>query len=339
MLFGAMLVTPSLGMVLTGAGSMATGLMIPVLSGLCLWAMQSLIFPTTSRSRFYAIGLRGSCWLLIGVTLHVCIANQLGSIVDFSRCASSVFLLLLLFAFSTIAARQLTLSNSRQLDRRISIISVLLAINAIVGLLDVRIGSGSYAKQIFAFSEPSHFALVCAPFLIYRTAKGGRWAAVAMVIVAVWAVGVENLTMLIAVALAACVVLRPVTLICAGMSAGALLISLGNAEYFASRAIISTGSDNASVLVLLHGWEVARLSIEHTLGWGVGFQQFGVAGLGGDVVERIEELTGGIAVNRFDGGSTASKLVGEFGLFGIAALGMYLILAVKSFRFLRIARR
>ena len=91
--------------------------------------------------------------------------------------------------------------------------------------------------------------------------------------------------MMVATLLAACVAMRPTMLTVVVSISAMLLATFGDIDYFVGRAVLSADSDNTSVLVLLQGWETARMSIERTHGWGAGFQQFGVTNFGGEIAD------------------------------------------------------
>lgn len=89
-----------------------------------------------------------------------------------------------------------------------------------------------------------------------------------------------------------------------------------------------------STLVYLSGWERAYLNFNDTFGLGVGFQQFGIVGSPGEMMESLGAL-GAENLNLLDGGAVAPKFIGEFGLLGVAMLLVYLVYFAKSARWLR----
>ena len=199
-----------------------------------------------------------------------------------------------------------------------------MAFNALMGLTGIQIFPQTTYKPVGLFSEPSHFALVLAPLLAYACVVNIRFYRWMLGLFFAWGLAIQNLTTLLVVVL--CVVLvvklnwRIIFL--------PFIIALGfvfiDVDYFLSRLIISGDSDNQSVLVLLQGWETALMMIDQTSGWGGGFQQFGFMDAVGDIGDKIA-LSGEDGLNRFDGGSTASKIVGEFGFFGVLFLLLYVI--------------
>jgi len=104
-------------------------------------------------------------------------------------------------------------------------------------------------------------------------------------------------------------------------------------HYYSSRLDLFSSSQNLSTLVFLSGWERAYLNLKDTVGLGVGFQQFGIIGSRGDILESIR-IMGGRASNLLDGGSVAPKFIGEFGVLGVTILLVYLVNFAKSARWL-----
>lgn len=199
-----------------------------------------------------------------------------------------------------------------------------MAFNALMGLAGIQIFPQTTHKPVGLFSEPSHFALVLAPLLAYACVVKIRFCRWMLGLFFAWGLAIQNLTTLLVVVL--CVVLMAklnwrIIFVPFIIALGLVFIDV---DYFLSRLIISSDSDNQSVLVLLQGWESALMMIDRTSGWGGGFQQFGFMDAVGDIGDKIA-LSGEDGLNRFDGGSTASKIVGEFGFFGVLFLFLYVI--------------
>jgi hypothetical protein len=114
---------------------------------------------------------------------------------------------------------------------------------------------------------------------------------------------------------------------------GFLLIVLGLAlyTYFAAydnfitdRLFLSAESKNLSTLVFLSGYERAYLTIFEWSYIGVGFQQMGMVGPLGSIQSSIESIVG-TTMNLLDGSTLFSKIVTEFGVFGIVVVLAYLL--------------
>lgn len=108
-----------------------------------------------------------------------------------------------------------------------------------------------------------------------------------------------------------------------------------NMKYFAHRADISSNSSNLSALVYVEGWEMLAQSLEHTDGWGVGFQQLGVRGSNVPAAQAIRRITGGEDLNLEDGGFVFAKLGAEMGGLGVLLTVAYVLLSFKCVRALR----
>ena len=83
-----------------------------------------------------------------------------------------------------------------------------------------------------------------------------------------------------------------------------------------------------SSLVYLQGWSRALISLQQTAGHGIGFQNLENAPFGyfGNLLQDIL----GENKNFNDGGFVAAKLIGEFGILGVVAVYLYLVLFFKA---------
>ncbi|MBT9174199.1 MAG: hypothetical protein DDT21_02610 [Syntrophomonadaceae bacterium] len=144
----------------------------------------------------------------------------------------------------------------------------------------------------------------------------------------------QSLTLVVGTTLVAILVI-PLRrfLLLAPVTALSILFADVNFDYYMGRLAISTDSQNLSTMVYLSGLERAYLNFKDTLGLGVGFQQFGITGSRGDIMESIRKLYG-TDLNLLDGGAVAAKFIGEFGLLGVAMILAYLVYFAKSARWL-----
>jgi hypothetical protein len=113
--------------------------------------------------------------------------------------------------------------------------------------------------------------------------------------------------------------LAPLVLLFAWFAAG------DEREYYLSRLTFSQQGGNLSVMSYLQGWERAIANTMETNGFGVGFQQFGIVGGRGEIQEEFVRL-GVEGLNLFDGGTVASKLIGEFGVLGLGIVVVFVAL-------------
>lgn len=235
------------------------------------------------------------------------------------------------------------LSNIRFLNV-ISWLYFVLIGNGVFILLGIDLWGIGLAKPSFLFQEPSHYAIVLAPFLIfvcsYCRERNKLVAISSLTFFFAISIYVENMTLLVSVILAFTVYSRTklylLFVVIVGLVFFIYFYSGSEIAYFSSRLNISSQSDNLSSLVFLQGWQNAFLTLSDMPNYylGAGFQQFGVNTAAGDATDAIFMLTGS-ELNRYDGGSVAPKVIGEFGLFGIGILIAYTIYGVKMFYSIR----
>lgn len=193
-------------------------------------------------------------------------------------------------------------------------------------------------RPTFPFSEPSHFALAYAIFVIgMAMLQNGykKWIIVlsALVLAALF----PNTTLLMVALLMAVLFLnKPKEYLALGVVILGFTAILGSFptlfEYYSSR-LAGSENDNLSRLVYLQGWECAYSAITSTNGLGVGFQNLGVEPDGPSTI-LIRALFGS-DLNRPDGGFLAAKIIGEFGAFGVGLVLYFAVRSIKSFFWLR----
>jgi hypothetical protein len=277
----------------------------------------------------------------VGVLLivHAIISNMLTGGVDFNRLLVSTTILMVLLTGANSAATKLLRIPPRLL---VSAATVLLSILTVMGFATVAglpgLGSGYYGKSVVIFEEPSHFALAYLPLLLFRMAVARKTTQLLLLVPSLLVAGLlENLTMVAGIAISASVLLRSrflLLLVIPAASLGALL----DLSYYGDRLYLSSESTNLSTLVFLQGWENAVQNFIETHGFGVGFQQFGVAGSTGEITQKIMRMLSGSTISLMDGSTTGSKLIGEFGVLGIVLLVIFVVQAMRSVRFIRAAQ-
>jgi hypothetical protein len=105
--------------------------------------------------------------------------------------------------------------------------------------------------------------------------------------------------------------------------------------YFKERIKFSNSSTNLSALVYKQGVENMYDSTILTKGFGLGFENMGKQPMSRAGKSIMMLTSGNDSLNRFDGGFFASKLISEFGIFGLTLVIMYLTDFLKSYFFLR----
>jgi hypothetical protein len=191
---------------------------------------------------------------------------------------------------------------------------------------------------MFPFTEPSHFALTCAPLLMFAAIrlKGAARGALLMG-AALAGFLLPSFTFLIAAGLTAVVCLKRWVAISMALVLVAVAPLL-DLTYYSSRLDFSQSNTNLTALVYLQGWQLVFESWQRSFGWGLGFQQLGIHGTSVEASDLIYAIVGGYG-NVLDGGFTFAKIVSEFGALGLALIAGYLILAYAALKMLRAAAR
>jgi hypothetical protein len=191
-------------------------------------------------------------------------------------------------------------------------------------------------KSVFIFSEPSYFTLALAPFLITSVALKQRFSWIYILYFALWGIYVQNITIIFLVLMAFFIGIKIDRKSLISMSIILSLFSLYilSDEYFSNRLNFDVENDNLSVLVFMQGWQNSLIALQNSSYWGVGFQQFGILSDRGDISARLSGL-GFSELNIYDGGTNGSKIIGEFGIFGIIILLWYIYIFCKSFIYIR----
>lgn len=324
-----LLVAPSFLMAIGLASSQALG---TSLSGVLIIAMGFL-----ARGRLDTIR-QTSRWLpfaLAAVAVHLLVACLFDNVAIGRGVVSLCVLTLFVLAAATLAELLLRLSTVnffRILDGVCKLL-LLIGVWGCVGLLQP-FGS-IYPKAVFPFNEPSHFALLLTPFLIGACAVTSPVRRVIYIGCALVETALlENLTMAVGCVLAAITCL-PIRYLAIVPVVALPIVGVLDIDYYSDRfGFLNGETTNLSALVYLQGWQMLFEAFERTLGVGVGFQQLGVNGSEVDAAVIIQNLIGDDQ-NLLDGGMTTSKLISEFGIFGIIFIYTYLGVALKAVVMLR----
>jgi hypothetical protein len=195
-------------------------------------------------------------------------------------------------------------------------------------------------KQMLIFSEPSHFAVVFAPFFLYKMFTS-RKRFKHLYICLCLSILLQNVTLIMVALLGITVsfkrygvlqVTGVISLI--GIFASFVIYFDDFFAFFLNRIALSADSNNLSVLMFLSGYERAYLTFFETNALGVGFQQMGIIGPLGEYQVVIIEMVKA-TLNLLDGGSLFSKLTTEFGIFGVFLILAYVVNAIRFFRLSR----
>jgi hypothetical protein len=312
---------PSTGMMLLGAGSMSPGLLAAclVILGIELVSFQRIRTGLSLRQTRVRIFML-SCALLL---LHaVFVAVLWGAAMDWLRLVSSLVSVMIVLLAAACMRLRLMRHSSDEVNRIFGYTAAMLAVLALRSMIgEPQFTPISHPRPVVVFIEPSHFAFTFLPFvgyLIVQARGSRRW----MIAISAGTLGLMlgSTTLLAGLGLLLITCLPWWQAAVFGATCAAVGVAVGfDASFIVNRIVFSEDVQNLSNLVLLQGWERAWLAIEATGGLGVGFQQFGIWGPLGEFQELIYAI-GGEYINLFDGGTTASKLVGEFGVFGAGLL-------------------
>ncbi|MDN3920951.1 hypothetical protein [Roseateles violae] len=310
-----------------------TSLSIGTLLAACIaFAMQQSHrrlerFPLRSFTRYLLI----SCAAL---SVHLLLARALGA-VDFARAFGSMIMLAIGSAGAVSVAILLTGTSDTQIRAGTRKSLFALGVVATLGILKwLQPDTQTWGKSAFPFTEPSHLALFAAPILIFTCVISKPSTRIcclgaALLITAL----LQNVTLV-----AICIVTAVLCLRIWHLALVACIVVpavLGaDLTYYLDRLDFSGDSQNLSNLVYFQGWQLLVESLEATRGFGRGFQQLGVFGTNAPAAELLFFLMQDY-LNLLDGGFTLSKLVSEFGIFGMALLGFYVRYALQAAALLR----
>lgn len=322
---------PSIFMMAFHASSLSTGLLL-VLFPLVIWNCINVCLKGSFFETKISLGI---CFFALFLISHFVFTGLVFSLVqDSARFYSSLFAVAIMLASSALIGRSLNKLNGNEIEKIIKLIFSLFLLCAIFSFTGIDIFGNSAPKPVLLFPEPSHFSLAVAPFVIYYIFTRQRTWLIVLIFFFLWAFYIENVTMLAVLMLVVIVSFNVRGLIVLIPLAVLLFLSFADFNYFADRLILSSDNTNQSALVLMQGWENALLTMRDTNWLGVGLQQFGVASSSGEITEKLSE-TFLVTLNQFDGGSTISKLMGEFGFFGLILVFILLRRAISSFRALK----
>ena len=319
------LVMPSL---LLGAGlatSLASGTIFTALFAIGVAVAQAGILTNVTRS------LTVAPILLLLISAHFAIASMIVD-VDYARGLSSIVAFGILVVGAGAVADVFENSNPLRLyDRMRWFFFAMLALGlwGVIGVMQPQVGS---SKPVFPFKEPSHFALMFVPILLFVCATASRYERLCFLAFG-FALGLllENFTLIIGCLLASIITCRPSHLFLLGGVSVPLLLLL-DLSYYRVRVTISEDAENLSALVYLQGWQLIAESWSTTTGLGRGFQQLGLHNAELPATTAIDAIEGGEGVSRnlLDGGLTISKLIGEFGLLGVAIVFLFFGIAIRG---------
>ncbi len=196
----------------------------------------------------------------------------------------------------------------------------------ILSIFLIKIGIVKH-KEMILFSEPSHFAIIYLPILLYVSYFSKPIFRIFHILIGfIIALLIKDLTLLFGIVLILTILYWYSFFIFAPLALTLLIISnLGNPidNYFLERLRIVSHSNNLSVLVFISGWERAFISILSSYGFGLGFEQ-----LGHVTPKMVLQITN---LNGFGGGCNAAKITAELGITGVVIVIIYLFYFLKIY--------
>ena len=331
MLFASLavlLLLPPFVHVAFGSSSMALGLIFASLFILIL--NKKYLYLNTLSSRFI-------CYILGFAFLLFTSASYSYFSYGLSKPLFSLILFLPLFA-SLILAKSIAKFPFKKIYQSLqSIVILFLSLGFIsVFYTPEYFGYRLYEKPVFPFSEQSHYALALGLISVaYALVSPLKQLFALGLIMTSLALIFPNLTLLIfaiVIFLTAIFRLPPkifkTLLLLSPFVFIGLFLLISQIEYFASRLAFEN-TKNISVLIFLQGWDFAYENTLNTHGLGLGFQMLGspLSALS-EYSQKVYELSTH-QLNFYDGSFLASKLISEFGIFGIIALIGYLVFMLK----------
>lgn len=317
------LVGPATIQMIFNASSMAVGIAVVA-------SLHIFIMVISARFGSYFRFSRRLTFLVFAILCIILLQGFISFIMkdafDLKRFLQSyIFLILYILGVLSFLKLAITISCA-QADMAIKFVFYVLLLTATLSLLNFSPFSSNQNNPVFFFSEPSHFAIVFLPLLLYITIRSESTSFIFFIFLLMYLVVLvlQSLVLIIGITFILFISVRLSKIIIFTPIAIALIfINLEGLDYYISRVQLSSESQNLSVLAYLSGWERAYLNFKETYGLGVGFQQFGIVGSRGDIQE-ILRTNSAPDLNLMDGGALATKLIGEFGALGIVALALYL---------------
>lgn len=322
---------PSAARFLLDASSLMAGLMAACV---LIWGMGVIGLYRIEGGRYWTNTLLVAAAVSFVVLAHGLLAS-LWFPLDWARSAGSLVGMVVMLVSAYQARTILWQATPVALHRGLKSMSIAFIAIALLSMLKVQPASVSiFDKPAFPFTEPSHFALTFAPFLIYQC------VVTRLPVKLVWLAGtlgvalvLQNLSLVLAVGVAA-VCCLPGLWLTAGLLAVIGAVGSLDLTYFTDRLDFSAQTTNLSALVYIQGTELMDAALKATSGWGIGFQQLGIAPINVPTSDLIYRLSQDDA-NLRDGGFQAAKLIAEMGGIGLVVVLCYAWVAARAVMMLR----
>ena len=324
-----------------GATSAALGLFLSAATTLIFTFRYSTFFPKFRYKNFN---------LFLSLIFYFLFQQLILGHFQLKSYGSLLLLLFLLHASKALATKLISLDFEDHILYFLKLTSVLfVSVVAFNYQYDFQFAEGIYEanRAVFPFGEPSHFALYAGPIFVllgfsYKTSI--KRLAVLFLIIAIGFI-LKSLTFFVYGILFAILMLFKrvsLTSIFSFIIAFILIyFSLIGDVHLLEKIDISSDSSNLSALVYLQGLQDAWNSLIISFGLGIGYQMLGTQppSDASYLISAILDVPAESAINRFDGGFLAAKIVAEFGILGIILLLIYVRKIIQSLVYLSGIRR
>lgn len=333
-----LLVLPSLAQVGFGLSSFAVGLSISLfLAVVVFFPYFKKIYLVRSGSSLVFISVLYLLFVYIVTSLFfipdgVFEKNLLSTLLFFIQC-------LCCFLFATVL---------KGIDKGyvLGLVNLLCCFFLVIGLISLfyqpaLFGFSEYHKSVFPFSEPSHYITTVGFLFAYSFFFGSNNISKVILILFLGCFSIAQPSMLgvilmimifiiYSAALSFFVNSLVLTLLVISTFFG-YLYGYIDGDYFSSRLTFSIDTTNSTALVFLQGWENSFNVLKSSF-FGLGFQN-ALFVVSGDFGERAFDVSGRY-INK-EGAFLASKLIVEFGYFGLLMVLFYVSIFLKEVLFLR----
>ena len=244
---------------------------------------------------------------------------------DFSRYFSSILLFIFQFGAAYLLVKRLGEESSDVIDKILKKIAIILLLLSYISLI-LRTPLSLSAKEMFFFTEPSHFAIAAAPFFMYYIVCSKKLVSFIFTLGVLFiAMLIENLTIIIPILASIFILNKKVLIVFASIFI--ILLPIFGPNYYLyltlrTSWILDSDNHNLSSLVYLQGWEYINSAVKSFNGMGIGFQQLGQVRIKSNSQDILENM--GFPFNQNDGSFFFSKFYVEFGLIAILSIFLYL---------------
>jgi len=246
---------------------------------------------------------------------------------NISRYISSLFVLIFFLIGAALFSSILEKISDKVFDKIINSVFLVLLSD---GLISIFIQIFKNDRDFILFREPSHFAIVALPVLLYKvTTSTNRHAMLFIFLFLCIGLVMQSMTLIAGLALIFFMIFRVKTFIFifALLVLTVEYIPDSNFQYYKDRVNISNAKENsnfnATLLVFLSGYEEAYLTVISTGAIGIGFQQLGFSKHLGEYRKILSDHNLDF-INIYDGGFLGGKLVSEMGALGVLIILVYI---------------